>query len=280
MKLRFETSRTHRSPGRVCLFLAFLSRRASLDSSCYFAPRAFTIRSTFCRRGNGRENDDEDDVVVIFVVVVAAAAGSLAWIEIPWGREVARNGGISRSGEWNAYWISRKRDEGMSIAAQYLSSIAAAADADRVDAGNGTGVAIVTTMSRVQLLLHQFRAIRNNRDERTRARRSYRSKIRSRGSFLDFADRCWRRVMLLSSKTWFTIALKFQRLEKLLGEILGIFELINIRNRIFIMWYNQRYDVRKILRTPIRQFLKRMIYHAYECQHDTAKFGSRGSSVR
>lgn len=49
-----------------------------------------------------------------------------------------RNGEISRSGEWNAYWISRKRGEGMSMAVRYLSSVAvAAADADRVGAGNG-----------------------------------------------------------------------------------------------------------------------------------------------
>lgn len=81
----------------------------------------------------------------------------------------------------------------MSIAAEYLSSITAAAvDADRVDAGNGIGVAIVTTMSRVQLL-HEFRIswfgiIRDERTEDVADPKMYRSRIRSRGPFLDFTD--------------------------------------------------------------------------------------------
>lgn len=64
-KSQIETSRTvSRRSMSVSLLLFY--RALSLDGPRYFAPRAFTIRSTFCRRGSGQENDaddgDDDDV--------------------------------------------------------------------------------------------------------------------------------------------------------------------------------------------------------------------------
>lgn len=59
-KLWIETSRTVSRRSMSVSFLLFYRALSTIESSRYFAPRAFTIRSTFCRRGSGRENDDDD----------------------------------------------------------------------------------------------------------------------------------------------------------------------------------------------------------------------------
>lgn len=122
----------------VCLFLAFLSNSLSTNDSQQFplfrsarVHHSIDLLSAWerarkrrhRRRRRRRFSCVNRDTPRERKRVVAPRSGTA---------------GFSRSGEWNAYWISRKRGEGMSIAVQYLSSVAVAvADADRVGAGNG-----------------------------------------------------------------------------------------------------------------------------------------------
>ena len=98
----------------ACLFLTFLS--SSLDERLSTVPAiSLRTRSLFDRPFVGVGASEKTTATTTMSPVLSA------WIEIR-EREVERTE-ISRSGEWNAYWISRKWGEGMSMAAHiYLVS--------------------------------------------------------------------------------------------------------------------------------------------------------------
>jgi len=187
-KLRIETSRTVGCRGMsLSYFFIEFSWRATLNSSRYFAPHAFTIRSIFCWRGSKRENDGDDDDV----------AGSLRVNRDT--RERGRTNGDFEIGRMervlNIAEVRRRNVDG----SPYLSSVAVvAADADRVGAGNGISARrsqwrwqarTATTPSRISNIV----TWNNHRSENAQgvsASKAHWSRIQSYSSFLDFIDRC------------------------------------------------------------------------------------------
>lgn len=185
----------------------------------------------------------------------------LAWIEILRGREVARN---------RRDFEVRRMERVLNIAEagrRNVDSSPSIYPASLLRPRMLTALTPETELvsrsrRRYRPLLREFRKWTSKQSSPRRTTRrtkngaeARRSRIRSRGSSLDrlrVRDLIYNRCNIKVST----------RLEKLLGEAVGIVERINSRNRIFITWHNQRCDVRKISRTPSRQFSKRTIYHA------------------